>query len=207
MATTSSYRLSPCLCLVKISTSYIVTYLGSFGQRRISGERFHRVLAMQAVRESILAMATGAGAGGAASYFIARGVWQGAQAQGDAVDSTCAQLQQLRDFRPELPPKVPQPQARLTPPLPPSAHHPAPHDLSSPLPSQSRVGPTSNCWPQVPHVDQPHTPHICTHPWLPPNTRYANPTHFFGCLVHLTAPRGPLALRAALATRASPCME
>eukprot|EP00326_Haptolina_ericina_P034541 CAMPEP_0181255338 /NCGR_PEP_ID=MMETSP1096-20121128/49095_1 /TAXON_ID=156174 ORGANISM="Chrysochromulina ericina, Strain CCMP281" /NCGR_SAMPLE_ID=MMETSP1096 /ASSEMBLY_ACC=CAM_ASM_000453 /LENGTH=85 /DNA_ID=CAMNT_0023353457 /DNA_START=121 /DNA_END=378 /DNA_ORIENTATION=- len=50
-------------------------------------------------------MATGAGAGGAASYFIARGVWQGAQAQGDAVDSTCAQLQQLRDFRPELPPK------------------------------------------------------------------------------------------------------
>ena len=65
---------------------------------------------MQAFRESILAVATGAGAGGAATFMIAREVWQRAQAQGDAIDSTCLQLQKLRGDKPELPPQVVPPQ-------------------------------------------------------------------------------------------------
>ena len=51
---------------------------------------------MQALRESMLAVATGIGAGAAGTFIISRQVWLRAQQQGDIVDTTGASMQKLR---------------------------------------------------------------------------------------------------------------
>ncbi|KAL1504217.1 hypothetical protein AB1Y20_010626 [Prymnesium parvum] len=51
---------------------------------------------MQAVREGLLAMATGAAAGGAASFLVLRQVWLRAQHQGDLCDAAADSLRTAR---------------------------------------------------------------------------------------------------------------
>uniref|UniRef100_A0A7S4KD59 Uncharacterized protein n=1 Tax=Prymnesium polylepis TaxID=72548 RepID=A0A7S4KD59_9EUKA len=59
---------------------------------------------IQAFRETVLAVATGAGAGLAGTFIIKRDVWLLAQQHCDAVDSAAADLQKLRGEYVQPPP-------------------------------------------------------------------------------------------------------
>ena len=69
----------------------------------LTRRRNHTRANMQFVRESVLALATGAGAGVAASFMVARQVWLGAQAHGDLAEATADEFRKLRGERPDLP--------------------------------------------------------------------------------------------------------
>ena len=61
---------------------------------------------MQALRETLLATATGAGAGAAATFFLSKHVWHRAQQQGEIVDATVVSMQKLRGEEVRVQPQV-----------------------------------------------------------------------------------------------------
>ena len=59
-----------------------------------------------ALREGVLALATGAGAAAAGTYFASRAVWQAAQTHGSSIDSFIDQLRDIHGVQRLPPPQV-----------------------------------------------------------------------------------------------------